>query len=228
MSAQPFVVILVRHAEPVSPGTAGYGEADRPLTAAGLAVAERLAETLAAEAPVAIYSSPYLRARQTVAPLARLRGLVIEEIADLRERLLSVDALPNWREELRRSWSDFAYAAPGGESGAGAQMRALAALEQIRQRHRIGTVVAASHGNLIALALNAFVPSIGFDFWAAIPMPAVYRIEFAQDRVGVAGSGLSVRSMVQEGVANGVAGIPEVASRSACSTIPASGIPTRK
>jgi hypothetical protein len=49
------------------------------------------------------------------------------------------------------------------------------------------------HGNLIALALNAFVPSIGFDFWAAIPLPAVYRIEFAQDRVGVAGPGLAVR-----------------------------------
>lgn len=192
MVADPFVVILVRHAEPVLPGAPGYGEDDRPLTAAGFAAAERLAETLAAEAPVAIYSSPYLRARQTVEPLARSRGLVIEEIADLRERLLSADALLNWREELRRSWSDFAYAAPGGESGATAPTRALAVLEQIRQRHRTGTVAVASHGNLIALALNAFVPSIGFDFWAAIPLPAVYRLEFAHDRVGVTGPGLPV------------------------------------
>ncbi len=192
MLVDSFVVILVRHAEPVAPGTVGYGEDDRPLTADGFAAAERLAEALADEAPAAIYSSPYLRARQTVAPLARSRGLVIEEIADLRERLLSADALPNWREELRRSWSDFAYAAPGGESGTVAQSRALAVLEQIRQRHRNGTVVVASHGNLIALALNAFVPSIGFDFWASIPLPAVYRLEFARDRVRVTGPGLPV------------------------------------
>jgi len=193
MIADPFVVILVRHAEPVAPGTAGYGEDDRPLTADGFAAAGRLAEALAAEAPAAIYSSPYLRARQTVEPLARSRGLVIEEIADLRERLLSAEALPNWRDELRRSWSDFAYVAPGGESGTAAQTRALAVLEQIRRRHRTGTVVVASHGNLIALALNAFVPSIGFDFWAAIPLPAVYRIEFVQERVVVTGPGLPLR-----------------------------------
>lgn len=190
MIADPFVMILVRHAEPAAPGTAGYGEDDRPLTADGFAAAERLSEALGPEAPAAIYSSPYLRARQTVEPLARSRGLVIEEIADLRERLLSADPLPNWREELSRSWSDFGYAAPGGESGAAAQTRALAVLEQIRRRHRTGTVVVASHGNLIALALNAFVPSIGFDFWAAIPTPAVYRLEFAPDRVVVAGPGL--------------------------------------
>lgn len=192
MAAEPFVVILVRHAEPMPPGTPGYGEDDRPLTADGFAAAERLAEAPGAEAPAAIYSSPYLRARQTVEPLARLHGLVIEEIADLRERLLSADALPNWREELRRSWSDFAYAAPGGESGTIARTRALTILEQIRQRHRTGTVVVASHGNLIALALNAFVPSIGFHFWAAIPLPAVYRLAFAQDRVEVTGPGLPV------------------------------------
>jgi 2,3-bisphosphoglycerate-dependent phosphoglycerate mutase len=193
MVADPFVVFLVRHAEPVMPGTPGYGEDDRPLTAAGFAAAERLAAALAHEAPAAIYSSPYLRARQTVEPLARSRGLVVEEIADLRERLLSADALPNWREELSRSWSDFAYAAPGGETGAAAQTRALAVLEQIRGRHREGAVVLASHGNLIALVLNAFVPSIGFDFWAAIPLPAVYRLEFTGDRVVAAGPGLPIR-----------------------------------
>lgn len=41
------IVMLVRHAEPVLPGTPGYGEDDRPLTPAGRAAAERLAKTLA-------------------------------------------------------------------------------------------------------------------------------------------------------------------------------------
>ncbi len=40
---------------------------------------------------------------------------------------------------------------------------------------RIGTT--ASHGNLIALALNAMDSRLGMDFWAKMPMPVVYRIE---------------------------------------------------
>jgi len=36
-------------------------------------------------------------------------------------------------------------------------------------------IVVASHGNLIALALHAIVPDqVGFEFWAAMPTPAVY------------------------------------------------------
>jgi hypothetical protein len=35
--------------------------------------------------------------------------------------------------------------------------------------------VVASHGNLIALALHAIVPDqVDFEFWAAMPTPAVY------------------------------------------------------
>ncbi|MGH7780657.1 MAG: histidine phosphatase family protein [Candidatus Binataceae bacterium] len=186
------IVMLVRHAESVPPGTPGYGEDDRPLTPAGRAAAGRLAGTRPRDAPIAIYSSPYPRARQTVEPLARSRGLAIEEIADLRERLLSAVTLINWREELAHSWRDFDYAPPGGETGRIAQARAIGVLNRVRKRHHTGTVVFASHGNLIALTLHAFAPSVGFRFWAAIPMPAVYRLEFADDRVTISGPGLPI------------------------------------
>jgi len=38
-------------------------------------------------------------------------------------------------------------------------------------------VAVSSHGNLIALALAADDPSVGFDFWRGMPMPAIYRLE---------------------------------------------------
>ena len=169
-------VLLIRHAEPVAPGTAGFDEFTRPLTAKGIRDAERLGELHASSRIEAAYSSPYLRARQTIEPLARARGLTIETVDDLRERMLSAGELADWRAHLRRSWEDFDYAAPGGESGREAQARVVRVLDTIAMRHSAGTVVVASHGNLIALALHAFMPGVDYEFWESIPTPAVFNL----------------------------------------------------
>ncbi|MGO9607227.1 MAG: histidine phosphatase family protein [Candidatus Binataceae bacterium] len=177
-------MLLVRHATPVRPGTpAGYEDNDRPLTAQGLEDAEKLAADHAAISIEAIYSSPYRRAFQTVEPVASRLGLTIEVIEDLRERFLLPAGVPDheWRRHLERSWRDFDYAPPGGETGRIAQDRIVRVLDDIRSRHSGGTVMVGSHGSLIALALNAIDSRLGMDFWAAMPMPAVYRLESASD-----------------------------------------------
>jgi 2,3-bisphosphoglycerate-dependent phosphoglycerate mutase len=175
-------ILLVRHAEPVRPGTPGFAEDDRPLPQNGLQQADELAQSLAAEPLVAIYSSPYLRARQTAEPIAARHGLAVESIDDLRERMLSPDSLPIWREELQRSFCDFDYAPPGGETSRAAQIRVLNVLGAVARRHPAASVVLASHGNLITLALAAVETSIGFDFWLKLPMPALYRLRFEKNR----------------------------------------------
>src|ERR1700722_10569910 len=144
-------VLLVRHAEPVAPGTQGFDEFTRPLTAKGMRDAEQLREMRASTRIDAVYSSPYLRARQTIEPIAQARGLAIETVEDLRERLLSPVDLPNWRAHLKRSWNDFDYAPPGGETSREAQARVVRVLDMVAARHAGGTVILASHGNLIAL-----------------------------------------------------------------------------
>ena len=170
-------VLLVRHAESVAPGTAGFDEYTRPLTARGIRDADRLCDSLALSRIDAMYSSPYLRARQTVEPIAKARGIAIETIEDLRERMLSPVEVPDWLAHLKRSWSDFDYALPGGESSREAQARVVRVLEEIRGRHRDGgIVILASHGNLIALALNAFMPNVDYAYWESIPMPAVFTL----------------------------------------------------
>ncbi len=105
------------------------------------------------------------------------RGIAIETIHDLRERMLSPTPFADWRAHLMRSWSDFDYAPEGGETSRVAQRRVLAVLERVAARHADGGVIAlASHGNLIALALNAFDARVDFNFWEAIKMPAVFRL----------------------------------------------------
>ncbi len=184
MNARPLTVFLIRHAEPVRPGQGDHAENERPLTERGHRDAAALAESLADAGAGAVISSPYRRAVQTVEPIARRLNIEIEIVSDLRERLLSPsEGLPDWRQHLERSWQDFDYALPGGESGRQAQARIVAVLEGLRQRYRSGTLILGSHGNLISLGLQAFEPrAVGFEFWAAMPMPAVYRLEFAGDR----------------------------------------------
>ena len=170
------MILLVRHAEPVPPGDPRFEENDRPLSKAGRAAAEQLALELADEVITAIWSSPYPRARQTVEPLARRTGIAIETVDDLRERLLSPGPLPDWRDHLERTWLDDGHRLPDGESSAQAAERVNRVVAAAERAAGDGTVVLASHGNLIALALRTIHPAVDMAFWEAIPMPAVYRL----------------------------------------------------
>ncbi len=170
-------VLLVRHAEGVPLGTSGVSE-ERPLSEAGRHAAEELADELEPFHLSAVYSSPYPRARQTVEPTARRRGLRVLELLDMRERLLMPELLDDWREHLRRSYDDPEYAVEGGETGRAAQRRAIATLDLLRVRHPYGgRLLVGSHGNLITLILQALEPAVGFDFHQAMPNPAIYHLE---------------------------------------------------
>ncbi len=173
----PLDVLLIRHAESVPPGTPGYADDDRPLTDAGRSAAAELAYELEGYELTAMYSSPYARAIETLEPLAKLRGLEIHRLVDLRERRHSLEQHDDWRETLEHSWADPDFALPGAESGREAQRRAVGALDLIRTRHPDGgRLVLGSHGNLISLLLQVLEPGVDVDFHLAMPTPAVYRL----------------------------------------------------
>jgi len=179
MADDHLTVILIRHAEAVAPKLGGPVESKRPLTNRGHRDAAALAECLAGIGASAVFSSPYLRAIQTVTPVAGRLGRPIQVIEDLRERMLSPRAdLPDRTVHLERAWRDFDYAPPGGETSRVAQARVLAVLERLKSAHPSGVLVLGSHGNLISLALNAFDASVNFEFWSVMPMPAVYQVAY--------------------------------------------------
>ena len=173
----PLDVLLIRHAESVPVGTPDVEEDERPLTDAGRAAASELAVELDGFEVTAVYSSPYARALETVALLARRRGLEVQVLADLRERRLSSTLHDGWRATLARAWADADFAAPGGESGRAAQRRAIGILDLLRTRHPDGgRLVLGSHGNLISLMLQALEPAVDFAFHMSMPTPALYRL----------------------------------------------------
>ncbi len=106
----------------------------------------------------AVYSSPLERARETAAPIARLRGLSVSV-----ERALSDLDVGTWagmslaRARRRREWTTIqrhpsGFAFPGGESFAEMQARLTTALSDLVARHRGATIVAVSHADPIKAA----------------------------------------------------------------------------
>ena len=173
-------IVLVRHAQAVAVGTPPWDVVDdeRPLTEHGLRDADELAFELDPYLFSAIYSSPYARSVMTVAPTAARHSLDVQPLDDLRERRLAGGPRDDWADLLERGWADPEFTAPGGESGRAAQRRGLGVLDLLRARHALGgRLLVGSHGNLIALILQALEPGVDHSFHLAMPMPAVFHLE---------------------------------------------------
>lgn len=162
-------LIFVRHCQ--STGQAP----DAPLTSRGLTDAIELANRLAPFGIDAIYSSPYLRAVQSIEPFAAKHRLAINIDLRLRERELSATPLDDWQDHIRASFKDHDHRAPGGETLREIQLRGLAALADIAAE-RATCAVIASHGQLLSSLLHHMNPAFGFEAWQAMPNPALYRV----------------------------------------------------
>ncbi len=78
-------VLLIRHASAGARKAWDGADRDRPLTAKGARQAEALVAALDGMAPQRILCSPYIRCRQTVAPLAAHLGVGVEVMEALAE-----------------------------------------------------------------------------------------------------------------------------------------------
>jgi 8-oxo-dGTP diphosphatase len=133
---------------------------ERPLSELGRRQAERLADELTAAPVDALYSSPALRCRQTLEPLARRLGISITVLPELRETF-------GFGEPM--DWVS-GFLAPVGPSlgGAYAAGLALRALEQMVAACPRGRVVACSHGDLIPAAVVFLAGAHGLTLPAAV------------------------------------------------------------
>ena len=159
-------IFFIRHAQP---DESCRDDSARPLTALGASDVPRVAEALAPFPVDAVYSSPYRRAYDTVAPMAAGRGLEIITDYRLRER----EQGENSRLHLEARWADFTCAEPGGEGIGSVQRRNVEAILEILSSHPGQTVAVGTHGTALSAILNHFDPSIGLewfrDIWHAMP-----------------------------------------------------------
>ena len=167
-------MLLIRHAD--SSPSRNSPESDWPLSDLGRRQAATLADSLAGTEIAAVASSPYLRALDTVRPLADRSGRSVAVRDDLRERKLCDSLRDDWLDLLRKAWDDFAFALPDCESGCACQRRVRKCLADLAQEHEGLTIAVCSHGNAIGLFLNSIDPSFGFRQWAGMTTPDMFRI----------------------------------------------------
>jgi 2,3-bisphosphoglycerate-dependent phosphoglycerate mutase len=138
-----------------------------------------VAERLSGRPIAAIYTSPSRRSVETVEPLARCLGLRPELVPDLRERELPAVPAAEFEALVREAWSAPDQAPRGGESNVRAQIRGLAVVRTVAERHVGSQVVLATHGNLLALVLNALDQKFSYEFWRRLSFPDIYQLTFA-------------------------------------------------
>ena len=173
------LLLLVRHAE--SARDPNIPEPDWPLSDQGAEQASRLADDLSAHRPSGIYASPFARAVATVEPLSEATRLAISLEQDLRERKLSDGRRKDWKDLVARSWQDFDFSLPDGESFRDCQMRMNRCLQRIAMAHSGQTIVACSHGNAISLFLNGIDAGFGHDGWHRMKNPDVFAVRWRND-----------------------------------------------
>jgi 2,3-bisphosphoglycerate-dependent phosphoglycerate mutase len=66
-----------------------------------------------------------------------------------------------------------------------AQKRGIAVVQRLLEKHPVQHIVLSTHGNLMALILQIFDPSVDFIFWKSLTMPDVYKLKISQSGKGL-------------------------------------------
>ncbi|MGH3439558.1 MAG: bifunctional RNase H/acid phosphatase, partial [Sciscionella sp.] len=171
---QPTRLLLLRHGQTSYSAARRYsGRGDPELTAIGLRQARAAAHRLSTvDNLAAVVSSPLGRAVRTAEPVAAGLGTGVRVVAGLTEtdfgdwEGLTFAEAAERDPRLHRRWlSDPSVATPGGESFDQVHRRVGAALDDLVERYRGGTLVVVSHVTPIKSVLRialAAGPSVLF------------------------------------------------------------------
>ncbi len=150
-------IILIRHGQTAWNEAAGQerfrGRTDLPLDATGRTQARAVAARLRREPLTALYTSPLIRAKQTIAPLAAALDLPVQPHDSLLDldygrfqgltHLEAAAAYPELYAQWRTAPSQVRF--PGGEGLVDVQARLLVLMDELATRHPGETVALLGH-----------------------------------------------------------------------------------
>lgn len=160
-------VYVIRHCE------ADGQLSEARLTEKGIQQAADLAEFFSEKKIDRIITSPFLRAIQSIEPVAEVGKVELEVDNRLSERILSTKNLTDWLEKLEATFEDSDLKFEGGESSREATNRVVSVIENIFKSNSENTLV-VTHGNLLSLLLKNYLPEFGFEQWKKLSNPDVF------------------------------------------------------
>lgn len=167
-------IYIIRHCE------ATGQDSDATLTEKGKEQAKELAVFLSGKKINRIISSPFLRAVQTIDPLAAKNNLKIETDNRLQERVLSSVSMPDWMTKLEATYKDLDLKHEGGESSNEATGRIVEVVNDLRASDAMNSIIVA-HGGIISLLLHYYDKSAGFEVWRKLSNPDVFALQISDD-----------------------------------------------
>ncbi len=167
-------IILVRHGQtPWNKDKIFRGSRDIPLNDQGREEARLAGEWLKGETIQAAYCSPLSRARDTGEAIGRHHGLQVEDLPGLTDLCYGDwEGLP--LTEVKVKYADLygrwetspqTVRFPGGETLDEVKTRALAAVDQVVQRHPGQTVLLAAHRAVNKVLIAALIGLDNSHFW---------------------------------------------------------------
>ncbi len=138
------------------------GCADPPLDELGREQARLLAERLREEPPVALYTSPLQRAKETAEIIGQALGMPVTPDERLKEydggdiTGLTWEQVVERYPDLSRRWAEAEEGVefPGAEKGQVFQARVAAVFDEIVAQHIEGPIGVVSHGGTLGAYLN--------------------------------------------------------------------------
>jgi len=167
-------IFIVRHCE------AEGQPAEASLTKKGFGQADALADFFKGFEVDRIISSPFLRAIQTIEPLAKEKSIEMTIDERLSERILSGMNLPDWMDKLKETFSDLQLELEGGESSQMAMDRAFSVVKGVL-KEEVNTTIIVTHGNLMALLIKYFDQEFGFEGWRKLTNPDVFLLRYNEE-----------------------------------------------
>ena len=170
------IIYVVRHCS-------AEGQApDADLTAEGVLQAEKLVRFFDGIEIDRIITSPFVRARRSADPLAKEKGIHIEQDSRLAERVLSSHDLGDWLVKLEATFVDVHLKYEGGESST----EAMACVRNVVDGLESGSrTVLVTHGNLMALLMSGFDGQFGFEEWQALTNPDIFTLRMTDSSTEV-------------------------------------------
>lgn len=169
-------IYIIRHCE-----AEGQSE-DAPLTVKGLEQAEKLSDFFYNKKVDHIISSPFLRAIQTIQPLANRLNLEIQIDNRLSECLLSSMPMSDWLDKLHATFDNLDLKYSGGESSKEAMDRIVnVVIDSLESGHESTVIV--THGNIMSLLLHHFDKNFGFEQWKELTNPDVYLLNSFDEKI---------------------------------------------
>jgi len=151
-----------------------------PLTTEGNHLAKDLTSFFIDKNISAIYTSPYLRAVQTITPTSELLGIKMIEEEELRERSVGT-WVDNFSDFSLNQWNNFDFRLENGESLNEVQQRMRAIYDEILT-HEEANIIISGHGTSLAVLFNSILDNaFGIEEFNKMKMPDIYCAKYEND-----------------------------------------------